>query len=141
MVHNWVHLKNNQITKSCQNKRVLRIFKNSEVLFYGDYDLDIYMGTKNDYDSLESVIYKVISKSDGWVSNHEFTEAISYDKDNLQYYISKCGYIPYKEFTKIFPHKENYNVVKGLKIRDDGNFLIYGCETLRFYYVICFATS
>ncbi len=141
MVQNWIHLKNNQITKSCQNKRILRIFKNSEVLFYGDYDLDIYIGTKHDYESLESVIYKVISKSDGWINNHNVTEAKLYDNVNLLHYINKCGDIPYKEFTKMFPRKEDYNVIKGLKLRDDGNFLIYGCETTRFYYVICFATS
>ena len=30
---------------------------------------------------------------------------------------------------------------KRIKLRKDGNFIMYACETEKFYYVICFATS
>ena len=55
--------------------------------------------------------------------------------------MSYCGIIPDKELKKMFPRGENYKVKKGITLRRDGNFLMYGCETEKFYYVICFATS
>jgi hypothetical protein len=39
------------INSPCLNKRILRI--------YGDYNLDIYIGTKHDYSNIEEVISKV----------------------------------------------------------------------------------
>ena len=55
--------------------------------------------------------------------------------------MSYCGIIPDNEFKKMFPRRENYKVNKGIKLRKDGNFIMYACETEKFYYVICFATS
>ena len=69
MVHTWISLRNDKINSPCQNKRILRIFRNESVRFYGDYNLDIYLGTKHDYTNLEQVISKVINISGGWIKN------------------------------------------------------------------------
>ena len=77
MVHTWISLRNDKINSPCQNKRILRIFRNESVRFYGDYNLDIYLGTKHDYTNLEQVISKVINISGGWIrSNKMSIEAI-----------------------------------------------------------------
>lgn len=141
MVHTWISLRNDKLYHPCQNKRILRIFKNKDVRFYGDYDLDIYLGVKNDYDSLEAVISKVISNGDGWIRNIQISNAKLCDTSNLTYYISDCGFMPFKEFKKMWPRREDYKVLRGLELRKDGNFYMYACETERYYYVICFATS
>ena len=59
MVHTWISLQNDSINSPCLNKRILRIFRNESVNFYGDYNLDIYIGTKHDYSNIEEVISKV----------------------------------------------------------------------------------
>ena len=61
--------------------------------------------------------------------------------NHLDKYMYDCGIIPDNEFKKMFPRRENYKVNKGIKLRKDGNFIMYACETEKFYYVICFATS
>mgnify|MGYP003332699244 CR=1 FL=1 len=52
-------------------------------------------------------------------------------KDNKQYNVMK----------RIFPKRENYKMMRTIKVKDNGNFKFYGCETERFMYVICFYTS
>jgi len=111
------------------------------VLFYGDYDLDIYLGTKHDYTNLEQVISKVINISGGWIKNITLHDIKPNELTHLVSYMSYCGIIPHKELKKMFPRRENYNVTKGITLRKDGNFIMYACETEKFYYVICFATS
>lgn len=141
MVHTWISLENNKIAHPCKNKRILRIFKNENVYFYGDYTFDIYLGTKHDYTSLDAVVSKVIENGNGWIRHNDMNKAVSSYISNLSEYISKCGDLPYNEFKKLWPRSENYEVLRGYVFRDDGNFLMYACETCRFYYVICFATS
>lgn len=136
MVHIWVSLRNDKINSPCQNKKILRIFKNKDVNFYGDYNLDIYIGTKHDYANLEKVISKVIDLTGGY---NKIVEPVLLNR--LEQYISYCGDIPYNEFKKIFPRRENCNVSRGIKLRNDGNFFMYACETSNFYYIIYFVTS
>ena len=140
MVHTWISLRNDKINSPCQNKRILRIFRNKSVLFYGDYDLDIYLGTKHDYTNLEQVITKVINISGGWIRSNKMSIS-PIRLNHLDKYMYDCGIIPDNEFKKMFPRRENYKVNKGIKLRKDGNFILYACETENFYYVICFATS
>ncbi len=99
----------------------------------------IYIGTKNDYPDLESVGNKVISLSEGWISlcntnpvpcNYTLFEIISF-----------CGWIEFKSLKKLFPKKENHNIIRSLQYRKDGNFIMISIETEKFYYVINFATS
>ena len=141
MVHRWISLRNDKINLVSENKRILRIFRNKSVLFYGDYDLDIYVGTKHDYKDLEEVISKVIKKSGGWIRNIRLEDKKPNESSDLGTYMCNCGIIPDKELKKMFPRRENYKVNKGITLRRDGNFMMYGCETEKFYYVICFATS
>ena len=141
MVHTWISLCNDKINHPCQNKRILRIFNNKDIRFYGDYNLDIYLSAKNDYVSIEVVISKVINSQGGWIRSTKISKIIPCVLGRLDQYMSDCGNIPDREFKKMFPRREDGNVIKGLIVRKDGNFIIYGCETTRFYYVICFATS
>lgn len=41
----------------------------------------------------------------------------------------------------MIPRRETMNVIKAITVRKDDNFIIHACETEKFYYVICFATS
>lgn len=138
MVHTWISICNEKINSPCLNNRILRIFKNKHVNMYGDYNLDIYIGTKYDYTNIEQVISKVINR--GWI-NIKISDIEPIQLTHLEQYISYCGDIPYNEFKKIFPRRENYIVTRGFKLRNDGNFFMYACETTKFYYVICFVTS
>ena len=141
MVHTWISLRNDKINSPCQNKRILRIFRNESVRFYGDYNLDIYLGTKHDYTNLEQVISKVINISSGWIKKITLNDIKPNELTHLDSYMYDCGIIPDKELKKMFPRRENYKVTKGITLRKDGNFIMYACETEKFYYVICFATS
>lgn len=137
----WISLRNDKIGKPCLNKRILRIFRNEDTFFYGDYEFDMYIGTKHDYSSLDDVISKVIDKANGWIRYINLEDGVPCEKSHMSSYISDCGCVSDSSFRKIFPQKENYNVLKGVVLRKDGNFTMYGCETERFYYVFCFATS
>jgi hypothetical protein len=139
MVHHWISLQNNRINQNCLNKRVIRIFQNSNNFFYGDYNLDIYLGTKNDYHSLESMLEKVISIGSGWI--HSSNENFQYKDYDLEDVISQCGSIDRKTLKKIFPKRETFQSIKTIKVRNDGNFILIGVETSQYYYIICFATS
>jgi hypothetical protein len=141
MVHMWISLRNDRIGSTCQNKRILRIVKHPDVRFYGDYDLDIYLGTKNDYKSLEAVVSTVIDSGYGWIRNCRLERTVPNEKTSLLQYISDCGFMPDKQCMRMFPRREDCKIMKGITLRKDGNFIMYACETTRFYYVICFATS
>jgi hypothetical protein len=126
------------------NSRVLRIFKNEEVYFYGDYDLDIYIGTKHDYRSLGDVAAAVIQAGRGWIRNLKEPERSLTDR-SLTSILSECGYVPTCELSKFLPRKgvgeAGDRLVRCDVYRKDGNFAMFACETQRYYYVICFATS
>lgn len=144
MVHTWVSLRNNRLADACMNPRVLRIFKNENVNFYGDYDLDIYLGIKHDYRSLEDVAKAVIRDGGGWIQNLKGPEQSLTDR-SLTSILSECGWIPAKELRKLLPRKGVAEASEALVrcdvYRKDGNFMMFACETRRYYYVICFATS
>jgi hypothetical protein len=139
MVHTWISLRNNKIYKKSLNYKIVNIFKNSDSFFYGDYDLDIYIGVKQDYPNLESVTNKVINKSDGWIGNCD--TIFNYKNYDIQQIISFFGIIDDKSFRKMFPRKEKFNTIKTIELRNDGNFKFISSETDKFFYVFCFATS
>lgn len=141
MVHSWIRLVNDKIVKPCINPKVVSIFQNSESRFYGDYDLDIFIGTKHDYHSLEETISSVIETQKGWISNCKLEHSKQKVYSLLSQIISEFGYIENHSIKKILPKKENQNVLQTLELRNDGNFKMISCETEKFYYVFCFATS
>ena len=100
MVNHWISLRNNKLYKKCLNYKIINIFNNSESFFYGDYDLDIYIGTKNDYPNLDSISYKVIKSSDGWIETCNIEEP-QHCYYTLSEIISFFGWIQYKSFKKI----------------------------------------
>lgn len=138
MVHKWISLQNDINNGKTLNPKIINIFKNSDSFFYGDYELDIYLGTKNDYHNLESIIDKVVLNSRGWV--HSCSE-LNYTYYSLESIISFFGSIDDKSLKKIFPRKEKFSIKKTIELRKDGNFTMIGTETDKFYYVFCFATS
>lgn len=140
MVQLWVSLQNNRISGPCMNRRVTRIFLDEYVFFYGDYDLDIYIGTKHDYRSLDDVVHKVRDKCTGWIRYCHERESVV--QKSLKDVIGECGNLTHKSLPKVFPRRESvWDTVQCEIYRDDGNFKMFACETERFYYVICFATS
>jgi hypothetical protein len=126
------------------NPRVLRIFKNEEVYFYGDYELAIYLGIKHDYRNLEDVAKAVIQEGSGWIRKLTEPERSLTDR-SLTSILGECGWVPTKELRKLLPRKgvaEASEVLLRCDVyRNDGNFMMFACETERYYYVICFATS
>lgn len=141
MVHSWIHLKNNNITDTCMNSRVKRIFNNPHTFFYGDYDLDVYIGQKDTYHSLQTVVRKVIKKHNGWISCCSVANELVGDYSSLSQIIGEFGNIHYTQLHKLFPRKETSVLKQTLVYRKDSNFKMIACETDKFYYVFCFATS
>jgi hypothetical protein len=141
MVHSWIHLRNDRVVKRCLNSRVIRIFKRKAAMFYGDYDLDIYVGTPDTYSCLQSVVAKVIQKEKGWISNCSLEDETTVYYSSLESVISEFGSVSYSELHKLFPRKEKGSIEQTLVYRKDGNFKLIACKTPRFYYVFCFATS
>jgi hypothetical protein len=139
MVHCWISLRNNKNDHKSLKPKIINIFKNSDSFFYGDYDLDIYIGTKNDYSSLESVVSKVIDNGNGWIRNRD--KEYKYTYYSLEKIISFFGDIDSSSFRKLFPRKEKFSIKKTIELRKDGNFTTIASETNKFYYVFCFATS
>jgi len=142
MVHHWISLRNDKIVNTCENKKICRIFNKNKnyTNFYGDYDLEIFLGTFNDYDSLETFYHKVLSNSSGYLRNYNKNITSSMEH-NISYVLNRIGSVPESNYRKIFPKKEKYETVKTYKLREDGNFYIYAIQTTKFYYLICFATS
>lgn len=140
MVHTWISLRNDKFGLPSIGKNVMRIFQGDDPAnFYGDYDLDIYIGTKHDYDSLDVVVSAVISCGNGWI--RYIKDKIRTESMYLASIINEFGNVSDKR--KLFPRKERaYDERHTVDIyRSDGNFKMYACETPRFYYVFCFATS
>ena len=142
MVHCWVSLVNEKFSsRPCENKRILRIFRDGENLFYGDNELDIFITPKKDYSDLSSVFTHVINKCGGWSRNLKVTDGVISSECSLSQIVSKFGSISESGLRKLFPRKEKGKVTQCIVYRKDGNFYAYGCETERFYYVFLFATS
>jgi len=144
MVHHWISLINDKINKYCDNTKLLKIFKDENTYFYGDYDLDVFMNAKNEdksINNLESIIDKVISNGNGWIrcAKREIPEESNYV--NLSEIINLFGNVSSNCIKKMFPKKENLIIKRSIKVRSDGNFIMIACETEKFYYVFCFATS
>lgn len=142
MVQLWISLVNEKFSnKPCQNKRILRIFRNGKNLFYGDNELDIFITPKKDYTGLSSIIDRVKGKCGGWVRNLNASAGVVSTESSLSQIVSQFGNISESGLRKMFPRKENGKVLECMTYKKDGNFYAYGCETERFYYVFLFATS
>jgi hypothetical protein len=143
MVHSWIRLRNNKIVEKCLNDRIIRILKNKDTYFYGDYDLDVYIGTKHDYSNLQSCVAKVIQIGKGWIKNCLINndEMIGCFGSTIIGVIWQFGSIDEKYSKKILPRRDTGILKKTLVYRNDGNFKMIACETEYFYYVFCFATS
>lgn len=144
MVHLWVSLQNERINHPCLNKRVTRIFRErgADSFFYGDNSIDIYIGTKNDYDHLEAAVRKVNNIAGGWVAHCKEREKV--ERMQMRNIIGECGYITHKSLPKLFPRKDVPAIWEETQCevyRSDGNFKMFAWETPRFYYVLCFDTS
>ena len=139
----WLSLKCDKIYKSAlNNKRILDML-NKDIIFYGDYDIDIYMADKKIYSSIDCVIKKVINNSEGWIKYcSEIGNIISIN--NLIDIMSLFGIIRNNSIAKLFPHCEkrnSYKTIKTIELKNNGNFKLLSCETNNFFYVFCFATS
>lgn len=142
MVQLWISLRNDKVTKKCINSKINRIFRNNQAFFYGDYDLDIYIGTKNEYNSLEKVVEKVISIENGWIRYCKFEKEES--PISLSRILLKFGRVDDNCLKKIFPRKEEHIIDENCRYliyRNDGNFHMSAFQSNKFYYVFCFATS
>jgi hypothetical protein len=141
MVHTWIVLRNDRVTEKCLNSRVTRLFKNKKAFFYGDYDLDVYLGSKHDYASLEAAVAKVLDKCGGWVCQVTVEKRVPGAYNRINSIISEFGRVDDDQLHKFLPHKESGMLKQSFVYRKDGNFTLIACETERFYYVFAFATS
>jgi hypothetical protein len=139
MVHSWVHLRNNKIIYNCLNNKVKNIFINNGTYFYGDYDLDIYLGTKSDYNNLQSVVKKVFEYK--LKQCFKIRDERIGDYTDIKYIINEFGNVESTKIKRFLPRKETYKVIKSIIYRYDGNVKVIACETERYYYLFCFITS
>lgn len=141
MVQHWISLINNRIHQPCINTKVTKIFSQSNSFFYGDYELDVYLASKGEYTTLESVLNRVISKSDGWIyCCHNLPWSFPL-YNSFASIIYEFGDIDSRCFKMLFPKKEKNHILGSIQVRKDGNFKLIACESQRYYYVFCFATS
>lgn len=144
MVQLWVSLTNKKVIRKCINSKITRIFKDKHTYFYGDNELNIFIGTKNEYSRLEEVVDKVISIETGWIHNCRRFEPTEEPPISLFRIINQFGNIEENVLKKIFPRKEDYIVndnCRYIKYRNDGNFYMSAYQSNKFFYVFCFATS
>ncbi len=142
MVQLWVSLINEKFSsRQCENKRILRIFRDGETMFYGDNELDIFITPKKDYVNLSSIVERIKGKCGGWVRNLKVSDGVVSTESTLSRIVSNFGRVSESGLRKMFPRKESGVVTQCIVYRKDGNFYAYGCETERFYYVFLFATS
>lgn len=135
MVHHWVSLQNNKIKQVCDNKKILNIFKDVNTYFYGDYDLDIFMLSKNE--DKKTDVYTMAMRCDCDYRNDRYDSNFYH----LSEIINKFGEVSPNNLKKIFPKRETMKITKSITMQDDGNFVKIACETERFYYLLCFSTS
>jgi hypothetical protein len=141
MVHSWIHIKNDKLSDKCLNHRVCRLFRSKSASFYGDYDLDIYIGTKSDYKSLQNVVQKVITKGRGWIGNCSLEDEVHMSNTSMSSILNEFGSINSYQMHKFVPPKDKFVMKQVTHYRKDGNFKMIACETEHMYYVFCFATS
>jgi hypothetical protein len=141
MVQTWISLRNDRIGAPCVNRRVTRIFLRDDVRFYGDYDLDIYLATRNEYPTLEAVVAAVIRRGGGWVSCCPMTPPKEDTVPDVSHCLWEMGRVPETLNRKFFPRKELYDSCRQVDYRNDGNFILRAAESSRFFYVFCWATS
>lgn len=125
------------------SRQVARVLADPETRFYGDYDFDMYIGTRHDYPSLEAVAEKVIRRGNGWIRNCRVEEGRTrHDQyTNLGAILAEFCWLSHKGQQRLLPRKEMGSLVRTLVLRCDGNFKMIAVETQRLYYVFCFATS
>ena len=144
MVHTWIRLRNDRVDgPGIGVRRAAGILADSETRFYGDYDFDMYIGTRHDYSGLEAVVAKVIRGGGGWIRNCRVgEERDSYDRySSLSSVLNEFCWLSEKGLRRLLPRKEDRSVVRVIVVRNDGNFKMIAVETQRLYYVFCFATS
>jgi len=141
MVHMWITLRNDALAGKCNNSRVTRLFRNKKAYFYGDYDLDVFLGDKHDYKSLEAVVAKVLARSSGWIRTCKLENEKIGTYTTMHHIISEFGRLDDSQIHKFVPRKEKCAIVQSRIYRKDGNFSFIACETERYYYVFAFATS
>lgn len=134
MVHTWISLENNRLNHICQHTKVLKIFKNQNNYFYGDYNLDIFLSSKKEYkQDLETFVLKLVPNGERQEYQREYK--------NLYEVIENFGWISTSDIKKMFPRKENMTVYKTITICNNGNYMTLACETERFYYMFYLVTS
>lgn len=142
MVHTWISLRNDKINTKSLNTRGPWILRDKEkAFFYGDYDLDVFLTAKQDYDSLPSVVQRVIDQQGGWICQVKAADARPSYETSLGQIMSNFGWISDSALHRMFPRKETGVIISALVCRKDGNFIFQACETEKFYIVFCFATS
>jgi hypothetical protein len=111
-------------------------------MFYGDYELDIYIAAKSDYKAggLEAAIARAAGAESGWARQHSAVEKeVHYS--SLSAILCEFECVSESMLRKVFPWREDGAVLRTYQMRCNGNFKMFACETGRFYYVFCFATS
>ena len=142
MVQHWISLINEKFSSQpCENKRILRIFREGDTSFYGDNELDVFITSKKDYDNLSSVVERVKGRCGGWIRTLNTTSGLTSSEKTLLQIVSNFGWVSEYGLRKMFPREEKGEVTQCIVYRKDGNFYAFGCETERFYYVFLFATS
>ena len=125
------------------SRRVASVLADPESRFYGDYDFDMYIGTRNDYPNLEAVVAKVIRGGGGWVCGCRIEEGRDGTNQytNLGTILAEFCWLSHKGQQRLLPRKETGMLSRALVLRHDGNFKMIAVETPHLYYVFCFATS
>lgn len=146
MVHRWLSLQNDRFRRPCMHRRVTRIFRDPGNFFYGDYELDIYVGTKNDYFHMEDVLRKVMKTDDitnmyGFLRNLEFEGGGTLVDRSIESVVFEMGHFSMTSTRNLFPRRETFETRVCIEFRNTGNDKMFACETERFFYVIFFATS
>ena len=145
MVHTWIAASNDKLserTTSIGARHFKRALATGDASFYGDYELDVYIGTRHDYDSLSVVTAKVIRDGGGWIRTCRLLEhAENGEYSSLNCVLSEFGWLSDAAAKRFLPRREDGRVLRTHVIRRDGNFNMIAVETARLYYVFCFATS
>ncbi len=140
MVHLWISLQNDRISAPCVNARVTRIFKDPDVLFYGDYCLAIFIGTRHDYPSLESAVEAATERGPRWTQRCGEVERTM--TKYISHIIGEFGVVSERHMRKIFPRRQDLEELVDVSVyRYDGNFKMLACSTQRYHYVFAFDTS
>jgi hypothetical protein len=147
MVHTWIHVVNDRDPTGIGARHFQKALRNDRMSFYGDYSLSVYIGTRNDYDSLWGVAAKVIHNGDGWVRCNKMEEAAAeyagIEYRALEDVLSTFANLSDSACKRLLPRKERDggHILRTTVFRRDGNFYLIAVETQRLYYVFCFATS